>query len=236
MSDVRMQGCAPRRLRQVATGEVRSGVDDPTKALKTDRRDGRVIKAGRDLWGDCARMDQDLHLGLEDRDQIDQPLDIMDRSAGAGSWRGIVGRIGNAMSSFIAPQVRTDPAAAGHEASEPAYQPSPGEPYMSPAQVAHFRRRLTAWREALMAESDETLRQLRDQTHQEVGDEIDRATRESTQAIDAALARIEDGSYGYCEETGEPIGLARLEARPVATLSLEAQERRELRERWCRSV
>jgi DnaK suppressor protein len=155
------------------------------------------------------------------------------------------------MSSFIAPQVRTDPAAAGHEASEPAYQPSPGEPYMSPAQVAHFRRRLTAWREALMAESDETLRQLRDQTHQEVGDEIDRATRESTQAlelrtrdrcrkllrkIDAALARIDDGSYGYCEETGEPIGLARLEARPVATLSLEAQERRELRERWCRSV
>jgi DnaK suppressor protein len=107
------------------------------------------------------------------------------------------------------------------------------------------------WRQSLIDERDETLRQLRDQTHREVGDEIDRAARETDQAlelrtrdrcrkllykIDAALARIDDGTYGYCEETGEPIGLARLEARPVATLSVEAQERRELRERGRRPL
>ncbi len=120
------------------------------------------------------------------------------------------------------------------------------EDYMSPRQLAYFRQKLLNWREALHNEAQSTIDQLRDDSHRDVGDEIDRATREASQTlelrtrdryrklvrkIDEALARIDDGSYGYCEETGEPIGLARLEARPIATLSVEAQERRELRER-----
>jgi DnaK suppressor protein len=117
---------------------------------------------------------------------------------------------------------------------------------MNERQLAYFRDKLLAWREALLEEAQGTLDGLRDTAHHEVGDDVDRATREADQAlelrtrdrcrklvrkIDQALARIEDGSYGYCEETGEPIGLARLEARPVATLSVEAQERREIKER-----
>jgi RNA polymerase-binding transcription factor len=126
------------------------------------------------------------------------------------------------------------------------YRPSEDEEYMNPRQLEYFRQKLLKWREELMAEAQKTLNELRDEVHQEIGDEADRATRESDHAlelrtrdryrkllpkIDAALKRIEDGSYGYCEETGEPIGVARLEARPIATLSVEAQERRELRQR-----
>ncbi|MEA3641395.1 MAG: RNA polymerase-binding protein DksA [Lamprobacter sp.] len=117
---------------------------------------------------------------------------------------------------------------------------------MSPRQRDYFRHKLLQWRDALLDEAQETLEQLRDDSHRDVGDEIDRASREASQAldlrtrdryrklvrkIDAALARIDNGSYGYCEETGEPIGLARLEARPIATLSVDAQARQELRER-----
>jgi DnaK suppressor protein len=126
------------------------------------------------------------------------------------------------------------------------YAPSSDEEYMNERQLAYFRDKLLAWRDALLEEVQGTLDGLRDTAHHEVGDDVDRATREADQAlelrtrdrcrklvrkIDQALARIEDGSYGYCEETGEPIGLARLEARPVATLSVEAQERREIKER-----
>ncbi|WP_462322112.1 RNA polymerase-binding protein DksA [Halochromatium sp.] len=124
--------------------------------------------------------------------------------------------------------------------------PFTDEDYMSPRQRDYFRHKLLKWREALLDEAQETLEQLRDHSHRDVGDEIDRASREASQTlelrtrdryrklvikIDEALARIDAGDYGYCEETGEPIGLARLEARPIATLSVEAQERRELRER-----
>ncbi len=120
------------------------------------------------------------------------------------------------------------------------------EDYMSPRQREYFRQKLLNWREQLLNEAQVTLEELRDDSHRDVGDEVDRASREASQAldlrtrdryrklvrkIDAALARVDDGSYGYCEETGEPIGLARLQARPIATLSVEAQERRELRER-----
>lgn len=126
------------------------------------------------------------------------------------------------------------------------YSPSPDEEYMNERQLAYFRDKLLVWRENLLEEAKGTLDGLRDTAHHEVGDDVDRATREADQAlelrtrdrcrklvhkIDQALARIKDGSYGYCEETGEPIGLARLEARPVATLSVEAQERREIKER-----
>jgi DnaK suppressor protein len=124
--------------------------------------------------------------------------------------------------------------------------PPKDEHYMGPHQLTYFRRKLLDWRSTLLAEADATLAELRDDSHHEVGDEADRASREAAQTlelrtrdryrkllgkIDAAIARIDDGSYGWCEETGEPIGLARLEARPVATLCVDAQERRELRER-----
>jgi DnaK suppressor protein len=124
--------------------------------------------------------------------------------------------------------------------------PPTEDEYMGPQQLAYFKQKLIDWRSSLLVEADGTLTELRDASHHEVGDEADRASREANQSlelrtrdrcrkllgkIDAALARIEDGSYGWCEETGDPIGLARLEARPIATLSVEAQARRELRER-----
>lgn len=120
------------------------------------------------------------------------------------------------------------------------------EEYMNPQQLEYFRQKLMSWREELVVEAQKALKEMLNDTHLEIGDEADRATRESEHAlemrtrdryrkllpkIDAALQRIKDGTYGYCEETGEPIGIARLEARPIATLSVEAQERRELRQR-----
>ncbi|ACL71668.1 RNA polymerase-binding protein DksA [Thioalkalivibrio sulfidiphilus] len=125
------------------------------------------------------------------------------------------------------------------------YRPSESEPYMSPMQLAYFRRKLLQWRDELLDESEETIRNLRNEEWREP-DPNDRASRESDASlelrtrdryrkligkIDAALRRIDDGSYGYCEETGEPIGLPRLEARPIATLTVEAQERHERDER-----
>jgi len=125
------------------------------------------------------------------------------------------------------------------------YQTQMGEAYMSPAQLEHFRMILQAWKRELMEEVDRTVHHMQDEASN-FPDPNDRATQESEfglelrtrdrerkllKKIDSALERIEDGSYGYCEETGEEIGLKRLEARPVATLSLEAQERREMAER-----
>jgi DnaK suppressor protein len=125
------------------------------------------------------------------------------------------------------------------------YRPSDAEPFMSPAQRAYFKRKLSTWKDEIIRETMETLQVLHDDTAQHP-DLADRATSESDRAlelrardrqrkliakIDAALKRIEDGSYGYCMESGEPIGLRRLDARPIATLSLEAQERHERRER-----
>lgn len=116
---------------------------------------------------------------------------------------------------------------------------------MNPRQLTYFREKLLAWRQDLVEESQQTIKQLREETR-EVSDEADRASWESETSlelrtrdryrkligkIDAALRRIEEGSYGYCEETGEEIGLRRLEARPIATLTVEAQERRERAER-----
>lgn len=118
--------------------------------------------------------------------------------------------------------------------------------YMGSRQLAYFKQKLLDWQSTLQDEVDATLEGLRHDSHHEVGDEADRASREAAQTlelrtrdryrkllgkIDAALERIDNGTYGWCEDTGEPIGLARLEARPVTTLSVEAQERREMRER-----
>ncbi len=125
------------------------------------------------------------------------------------------------------------------------YKPSPDEEYMSPQQLEYFRRKLLDWRNELLQESENTINHLKEENWQEP-DINDRATLETDAAlelrtrdryrklinkIDAALARIADGSYGYCEETGEEIGLARLEARPIATLTIEAQEKHERLER-----
>ena len=122
------------------------------------------------------------------------------------------------------------------------YVPSKTEEYMSPMQLLYFRTKLRNWRDELITESQETLDHLRTEIR-DVGDEAERASRESDnilelrtrdryrrllKKIDEAIKRIEDGNYGFCEETGEDIGLARLEARPIATLTVDAQDRREL--------
>ncbi|HEV2263026.1 MAG TPA: RNA polymerase-binding protein DksA [Stellaceae bacterium] len=127
----------------------------------------------------------------------------------------------------------------------PGYRPSDGEEFMNPIQREYFRQKLLRWRAELLVESNATLQQLKEESLAEA-DIADRATLETDRytelrtrdrerklisKIDAALMRIEDGSYGYCEETAEPIGIRRLEARPIATLSLEAQERHERMER-----
>lgn len=128
---------------------------------------------------------------------------------------------------------------------DPSYRPSDDEPFMNDRQLAYFRKKLEDWKEDLLRESRDTLQNLQDETLN-LPDLADRASSETDRAIelrardrqrkliakiDAAIARIADGSYGYCEETGEPISLRRLEARPIATLSIEAQERHERRER-----
>lgn len=125
------------------------------------------------------------------------------------------------------------------------YRPSENEPFMNERQRDYFRAKLLAWKEEILEESRNTIATLQQETVAEA-DLADRATSETDRGlelrtrdrqrkliskIDQALRRIEDGSYGYCEETGEPISLSRLEARPIATLSLEAQERHERRER-----
>jgi DnaK suppressor protein len=125
------------------------------------------------------------------------------------------------------------------------YRPSDKEPFMNERQREYFRAKLLAWKEEILKEARATLIQLQDENvnHPDLADrassETDRAIelrardrqRKLISKIDAAIERIDDGSYGYCEETGEPISLKRLEARPIATLSVEAQERHEKREK-----
>jgi DnaK suppressor protein len=125
------------------------------------------------------------------------------------------------------------------------YRPTQDEPFMNPRQREYFRQKLERWRNEILQESRETLENLQEES-QNHPDMADRASSESDRAlelrtrdrqrkliskIDSALKRIEDGTYGYCEETGDPIGIARLDARPIATLSLEAQEMHERREK-----
>jgi DnaK suppressor protein len=127
----------------------------------------------------------------------------------------------------------------------PDYKPSADEEYMNEMQLEYFRQKLENWKKSLVSQSTDTLDDLR-QGGLNQPDEIDRASMETDKSldlrtkdrirklitkIDEALDRIEDGTYGYCEETGEPIGIERLEARPVATLSIEAQERHERMEK-----
>jgi DnaK suppressor protein len=137
-----------------------------------------------------------------------------------------------------------------HTASEAAadYRPSPSEPFMNPRQQAYFRTKLLDWKSSILRESQGTLAQLQVDSLREP-DVTDRAASETDwglelrtrdrqrkliSKIDAALRRIDEGEYGYCEVTGEPISLARLEARPVATMTVEAQERHERHEKISR--
>jgi DnaK suppressor protein len=127
----------------------------------------------------------------------------------------------------------------------PDYRPSEDEEFMGPLQVEYFRQKLLRWRAELLADSADTLRNLQEESLLKP-DLTDRASLETERAIelrtrdrerkliskiDAALSRLDSGTYGYCEETDEPIGIRRLEARPIATLSIEAQERHERMER-----
>lgn len=125
------------------------------------------------------------------------------------------------------------------------YRPAADEPFMNDKQLEYFRRKLTGWKQELMAGSRDTIEALQDGTRN-IPDVADRASEETDRAlelrtrdrarklvskIDAALRRIDESEYGYCDVTGEPISLKRLDARPIATLSLEAQERHERREK-----
>jgi DnaK suppressor protein len=128
------------------------------------------------------------------------------------------------------------------------YRPTEDEPYMNDNQREYFRRKLLSWRDEILRGSNETLRQLKEEESR-VADMTDWASFETERnfqlrardrerkllsKIDEALRRIQEGTYGFCEETQEPIGLRRLEARPIATLSIEAQERHERREKTYR--
>ncbi len=125
------------------------------------------------------------------------------------------------------------------------YRPAEDEPFMNDRQVEYFRRKLLSWKEDLLADTRDTIEGLQDSTRN-IPDVADRASEETDRAlelrtrdrqrklvakIDSAIRRIDEGEYGYCEVTGEPISLKRLDARPIATMSLEAQERHERREK-----
>ncbi|HLL28374.1 MAG TPA: RNA polymerase-binding protein DksA [Xanthobacteraceae bacterium] len=131
------------------------------------------------------------------------------------------------------------------QVQEKDYRPSEDEPFMNERQREYFRQKLLRWKDEILREARETLQHLQseNENHPDLADrassETDRSIelrardrqRKLISKIDAALARIEDGTYGYCEETGEPISLRRLEARPIATLSIDAQERHERKEK-----
>ncbi|MFA7637955.1 MAG: RNA polymerase-binding protein DksA [Parvibaculum sp.] len=125
------------------------------------------------------------------------------------------------------------------------YMPTDDEPFMNKRQKEYFRRKLEKWKEDILRENRETLQHLQDDSvqHPDIADRASSETERSLELrtrdrqrkliakIDAAIRRIDEGTYGYCEETGEPISLKRLDARPIATLSIEAQERHERREK-----
>jgi DnaK suppressor protein len=151
--------------------------------------------------------------------------------------------------------IKCDPGRGGHApgfqtASDrlQGYRPSDTEPFMNGDQQEYFRRKLLVWRAEIVQEAKQPLQNLQDEQNR--SDFIDRASSETDRTlelrarerqrkliakIDAALSRIDSGTYGFCEETGEPISLSRLEARPIATLSVEAQERHERKEKLYRN-
>lgn len=175
-----------------------------------------------------------------------RPKAALRATKGNGKTKGVASRPAKAATKRkVAGKKMTARAKSSSIVLPPDYRPSEDEPFMNEMQRMYFRQKLLNWKEEIIRQTKETLAGLHEESIQHA-DLADRATSETDRAlelrardrqrkliakIDAALARIEDGSYGYCEETGEPIGLKRLDARPIATLSVEAQERHERRER-----
>ena len=157
-----------------------------------------------------------------------------------------IAQLTEASDSYTCPPIVNKGSGRGMRPSlPPGYRPSDDEEFMNPMQVEYFRQKLLRWRAELLTDSSGTLRNLKEESLLKP-DLTDRASLETERAIelrtrdrerkliskiDAALHRIDTGTYGYCEETDEPIGIRRLEARPIATLSIEAQERHERMER-----
>jgi DnaK suppressor protein len=150
-----------------------------------------------------------------------------------------------ALNEFDGPKDVAPPVGAGNDDD---YRPSPDEPFMNPRQTEYFRAKLASWKESILREARGTLAQLQTDSLREP-DVTDRASSETDWSIelrtrdrqrkliskiDAALRRIDEGEYGYCEVSGEPISLARLEARPIATMTVEAQENHERQEKVSR--
>ena len=146
---------------------------------------------------------------------------------------------------YIEPYIQHVEALTMSETQNAEYHPTEDEPFMSERQKVYFRAKLIAWKNDILREARETLENLQEENANQP-DLADRASSETDRAIelrardrqrkliakiDAALERLNDGTYGYCEETGEPISIKRLDARPIATLSIEAQERHEKREK-----
>jgi DnaK suppressor protein len=155
---------------------------------------------------------------------------------------------GGVMATAVSEMFGSHPSAMRAFQAEGAYRPSANEEFMGPLQLAYFRQKLLNWKESIVRESRDTMAQLKSGPMREA-DLTDRASSETDWAIelrtrdrqrkliskiDAALRRIEQGEYGFCEVTGEPISLGRLEARPIATMTVEAQERHERQERVSR--
>ena len=180
-----------------------------------------------------------------------KPIDMSVKANGSKSGKGpasVPSSAADALTASAMPKRGADRLGKVAESEillPQGYHPTDAEPFMNERQRTYFRNKLIAWKEEILRQNRETLQGLHDDSTQHA-DIADRATFETDRAlelrardrqrkliskIDAALARIEEGSYGYCEETGEPIGLKRLDARPIATLSIEAQERHERRER-----
>ena len=164
----------------------------------------------------------------------------------AAATRSVTSAAGSRNGVFVSPADLPLPIGYVAKVDLPSgYRPRADEEYMCAEHVEYFRRKLLIWRQELIEESQQTIENLRDEVR-DVGDEAERATRETENSlelrtrdryrkligkIDKALKRLEDGRYGYCEETDEEIGLERLEARPIATMCLDAQERWEHRQR-----
>ena len=183
-------------------------------------------------------------MGKSNRSRTAKKAGVKSRAKSAVNGRGSVTQKGKLVKVTRRPKKRA--SSRSKIIILPAgYRPTESEPFMNERHKIYFRTKLVAWKEEIVRQNRETLHLLHEDSAQHA-DFADRATSETDRAlelrardrqrkliakIDAALARIEDGSYGYCEETGEPIGLKRLDARPIAMLSLEAQERHERREK-----
>jgi DnaK suppressor protein len=221
--DVRKTGPVTKsRPQAIADTKARPDVSTPQKSMSQKKASSVVATAGRGQSKPVQRTET-----AETMTQSEQPPNGTHRSA---KMPTPAKRPRGKPSSIVLP---------------PDYRPGDNEPFMSEMHQQYFRTKLLSWKDDIIKQNRETLQVLHEDSAQHA-DIADRATSEADRAlelrardrqrkliskIDAAISRIDDGSYGYCEETGEPISLKRLDARPIATLSLEAQERHERRER-----